>query len=342
MTYELQSPLLPSRAFAHACGRRAFLATLAWPALAGVTNVAWARSHYPNKPIRLIVPYTAGGGVDIVSRALADGLGKHFGWVIVVENRTGAGSNVGSTVVAQAEPDGYTLLTGSNANAVNSSLYTNMPYDPMRDLTPVVLIGNVPMVLLASNAVPIKSVKELIDYAKEHPGKLNFGSGGSGTSEHLTYELFKSRTGTDLVHVPYRGGAAVYPDLISGQVQFFFNNQLQAMPFVKEKTVRALAIANPTRSAQLPNVPTMAEAGIPDFVAAAWWGIMGPGHLPSNIANTINQAVNHVLKTTDFKERLNALGAEALGGTQQRFVDYFTSETERWAKIIKAENVTIN
>jgi tripartite-type tricarboxylate transporter receptor subunit TctC len=305
-----------------------------------VTGPARAES-FPDRPIKLIVPYAAGGGVDIVARAVGDGLGKHFNWTVVVENRTGAGSNVGSAVVAKAEADGYTLLMGSNANAVNGSLYTNMAYDPLTELTPIVLVGRVPMVLLASPSVPIKSVRELVTYARQHPGKLNFGSGGVGTSEHLTYELFRRRADIDVVHVPYRGGAAVYPDLIGGQVQFLFNNQLQAMSFIQAGTVRVLAIANSTRSAQLPDVPTMAEQGVADFVSVAWWGIMGPRGLPPEMMDAINRAVNAVLVAPELTERLASLGAERTGGTAAQFDRFFKSEATTWAAIVRAENIKV-
>lgn len=304
-------------------------------------NAPSSAQSYPTKPIRVVVPYAAGGGVDIVARGVAEGITKQFGHAVLVENRTGAGSNVGSTVVAKADPDGYTLLMGSNANAVNGSLYSSMPYDAERDLVQIILVGRVPMVMLASPALPFRTVREVIDHAKSKPGSLNFGSGGAGTSEHLTYERFKRRAWIEAVHVPYRGGAAVYPDLMNGRVDFLFNNQLQAMPFIRSGQVRALAIANPKRSPQLPEVPTLAEQGIADFNAAAWWGIMGPAGIPEEIVNKINQLVGAVMESPEFGKRLDSLGAERLGGTPQQFRDFFKSEMATWSGVIKAEKIKV-
>lgn len=320
--------------------RRAIASALAAAAVAvlGIDPVALAQP-YPSKPIRVIVPYAAGGGVDIVTRTLAEGLTREFGHAVVVENRTGAGSNVGSTFVAKSDPDGYTLLMGSNANAVNNSLYANMQYDAAKELAPVVLVGRVPMVLLTGPNSAFKSVRDVVDRARAKPGSLNFGSGGAGTSEHLTSELFKRRADITAVHIPYRGGAAVYPDLISGQVDLLFNNQLQAMPFIQSGQVRALGIASATRSAQLPNVPTLVEQGVPEFYSGAWWGIMGPGGLPSDIVRQLNQMLNTVIASPAVAKRLESLGAERGGGTPEQFRDFFRGEMATWSEIIKAEKI---
>lgn len=322
--------------------RRLALWLLAGATLATVLAPSQARAQaFPNRPIRLIVPYAAGGGVDIVGRGVAEGLTKMFGWIVSVENRTGAGSNVGSALVAKSEPDGYTLLVGSNANAVNISLYDSMPYDPVKELTPVVFIGRTPMVMLAAPSTSFRNVRDVVAEAKAKPGSINFGSGGSGTSEHLTYELFKRRAGIQGTHVPYRGGAAVYPDLISGRVQLFFNNQLQAMPFIKSGQVRAIGIANPKRSPQLPDVPTLDEQGISNFAASGWWCIMGPGNMPTALVNQINQAVNAVIDSPEFTKRLEGLGAERMGGSAQVLNDHFRNEMAVWAEIIKTEKIKV-
>jgi tripartite-type tricarboxylate transporter receptor subunit TctC len=303
-------------------------------------GIAHAQS-FPSRPIHLIVPYAPGGAVDIVSRSVGAALGQRFGWTVVVENRTGAGGNIASAFVAKSEPDGYTLLTGSNATSVNGSLYSNLPYDPATDLTPIVMLGRGPIVLVATPSLPVNSVRELVAYAKAHPGTLNFGSGGVGTSEHLTYELFKRRTGIEAIHVPYRGGALVFQALIPGQVQLFFSNQLQAMPHVLSGSIKALAIANPTRSPQLPNVPTMAEEGVPDFVVATWWGMMGPRGLSPEIVTTLNQAVNTVLDSPELTNRLDTMGAERIGGTPAQFADFFKAEMATWSTIIRAEGIKV-
>jgi tripartite-type tricarboxylate transporter receptor subunit TctC len=294
---------------------------------------------YPNRPIHLVVPYAAGGAVDIVARTVGNGLTQRYGWTVVVENRTGAGGNIGSTFVAKSEPDGYTLLTASNATAVNGSLYGNLPYDPGTDLIPIVRVAQAPIVLLAAPSLPVASARALVAHAKAHPGTLNVASGGAGTSEHLSFELFKRRTGVVAVHVPYRGASQIFPDLIAGHVHLYFSNQLQSMAQVLAGSIKALAIANSTRSAQLPAVPTMAEEGIADFVVATWWGIMAPRGVAPEVVATLNQAMNAVLDTPDFHNRLGSLGAERIGGTSAAFAAFFQSEIATWSDIIRAENI---
>lgn len=303
---------------------------------------ALSQPNYPNKPIRLIVPYTAGGGVDIVARAIAGEIGRQTGHSIVVENRTGAGSNIGSTLVAKSEPNGYTLLMASNANAVNNSLYSDMQYDASRDLVPIILIGRAPQILLTSPTGQFKTVRDVIAYAKANPGAINFASGGSGTSEHLTYELFKRRAGIEAKHVPYRGSAAGYPDLISGRVHLLFNNQFQALPFIQSGQLRALGLASTKRSPLLPDVPTLAEQGISNFTAGAWWGIMGPTGIPQDILRKLNQMANAALAAPEVANRLDSLGAERLGGTAEQFKDFFGTELAVWSDIIKAENIKVD
>jgi len=290
---------------------------------------------YPAKSVRLIVPYAAGGGVDIVARALAQELTKRLGQQIIVDNRTGAGGNIGSDAVAKAAPDGYTLLIASPANAVNASLYAKMPYDPARDLIPVGLVATVPAVLLASPALPAKTVKELVALAKVKAGGLNFGSGGSGTTEHLAGEMLNSQAGISMQHVPYKGGAAVLPDLVSGQVAVFFVNQLFALPYVKAGTVKALALASDERSPALPDVPTMAEAGFPDFRVSVWYGIMAPAGTPKEIVAQLNREINAALASPEMKERLQAMSARPLPGTPEHFAAFFADEMTRWARVVK-------
>ena len=290
---------------------------------------------YPVKSLRLIVPYAPGGGVDIVARALAQELTKRLGQQIIVDNRTGAGGNIGSDVVAKATPDGYTLLIASPANAVNPSLYAKMPFNPARDLTPVALIATVPAVLLASPALPVKSVKELVALAKAKPGTLNFGSGGSGTTEHLAGVMFNTQAGTDFQHVPYKGGAAVLPDLVSGQISIFFVNQLFALPYVKAGTVKALGVASDERSAALPDVPTIAEAGFADFRVSVWYGIMAPAGTPKATVTTLNREIVAALASPEMKDRLQAMSAKPLPGTPAQFATFFADEMTRWARVVK-------
>ena len=291
---------------------------------------------YPTRPVRIIVPYAPGGGVDIVARALGQELTKRLGQQIVIENKTGAGGNIGTDAVAKATPDGYTLLIASPANAVNPTLYSKLPFDAVRDLTPVALIATVPAVLLASPALPAKSVKELVALAKSKPGTLTFGSGGSGTTEHLAGEMLKTQAGIDMLHVPYKGGAAVLPDLISGQISLFFVNQLFALPYVKAGTVKALGVASDERSAALPDVPTFAESGFADFRVSVWYGIMAPAATPKAIVAQLNREIVAALASPSMSERLQAMSAKPLPGTAAQFGAFFNEEMARWARVVKA------
>ncbi|MSP97033.1 MAG: tripartite tricarboxylate transporter substrate binding protein [Betaproteobacteria bacterium] len=291
---------------------------------------------YPVKPIRLVVPYAPGGGVDIIARATAQELAKRLGQQIIVDNRTGAGGNIGSDTVAKAPPDGYTLLMASPANTINSSLYTNMPYDPLRDLIPVALIGSVPSVMVANPSLPVRDIKQLIALAKANPGALTYGSGGSGTTEHLAGEMFKSFAGVDLLHVPYKGGAQVMIDLMGGQVALMFSNQLGVLPHIKAGKLKALGVASAGRSTALPDVPTFAEAGFSDFKVSVWWGVMGPAAMPKEIVTQLNREIVAGLVSPEMKERLQTMSAQPIGGTPEQFAVFFAAETKRWAPIVKA------
>ncbi len=291
---------------------------------------------YPVKPIRIIVPYAAGGAVDIVARALGQELSKRFNQPVIVDNRTGAGSNIGSDLVAKAAPDGYTLLLASPANAINATLYAKMPYNPATDLTPIALIGYAPTILLAGNAFPAKNVQELVARAKAKPGAITFGSGGAGTTEHLAGEMFKSAAGIDIVHVPYKGGSAALNDVIGGQIAFMFINQLGGLPQVKAGKLKVLGVAAPERSQALPDVPTLAEQGFHDFNVAVWWGVMGPGALSKDIINRLNQEIAAALAAPEMKERLAFLTAQTLPGSVEYFKQFFAEEIERWGKVVRA------
>ena len=291
---------------------------------------------YPTKPVRLVVPYAPGGAVDIIARATGQELTKRLGQQIIVDNRTGAGGNIGSDTVAKAPPDGYTLLMASPANTINSSLYTKMPYDPLRDLVPIALIGSVPSVMVANPSLPVKDIKQLIALAKAKPGALTYGSGGSGTTEHLAGEMFKSFAGIDLLHVPYKGGAQVMIDLMGGQVALMFSNQLGVLPHIKGGKLKALGVASAGRSAALPDVPTFAEAGFPDFKVSVWWGVMGPAGMPKEIVNQLNREIVAGLASPEMKGRLQTMSAQPIGGTPEQFAAFFAAETKRWAPIVKA------
>jgi tripartite-type tricarboxylate transporter receptor subunit TctC len=310
-------------------------------AMCVLSSAAFAQS-YPAKPIRLIVPYAPGGGVDIVARTTAQELTKRLGQQVIVENRTGAGGNVGSEAVAKAAPDGYTLLMASPANAINSSLYAKMPYDPARDLVPIGLVGSVPAVLVANRSLPAHSIKQLIVLAKSKPGALTYGSGGSGTTEHLAGEMFKSAAGIDLLHVPYKGGAQVMVDLIAGQIALMFSNQLAVLPHITSGRMKALGVASSERSAVLPHVPTFTEAGFPDLKVLVWWGVMGPAAMPKEIVTQINRHIIVALASPEMKERLESMSARPLGSTSEQFATFFNEETTRWARVVKTSGAKVD
>ena len=304
--------------------------------LSAIAATASIAQPYPTKSIRMIVPYAPGGGVDIIARATAQELAKRIGQPIIVDNRTGAGGNVGSDLVAKSAPDGYTLLMASPANTINPSLYAKMPYDPMRDLAAVALIASVPAVLLANRTLPVASVRQLVALAKAKPGALTYGSGGSGTTEHLAGEMFKSFAGIDMLHVPYKGGAQVLTDVIGGQIALMFVNQVFALPHVQGGKVKALAVAGSARSPSMPDVPTFVESGFKDFVVSVWWGVMGPAAMPKDIVNQLNREIVASLSSAEMKERLQTMSAQPIGGTAEQFAAFFAAETRRWAPIVKA------
>lgn len=313
---------------------------LACLAALGTTHSAVAQS-YPDKTIRLIVPYGSGGGVDVVARTVADYISNKMGKTVVVENRAGAGGNVGSGFVVKAEPDGYTLLVASNSNAVNNSLYKNMAYDASKDLTPITLIGTVPMVLLVSPTISPKTVTEVVALARAKPGSLNVGSGGSGTGEHLAFEMFKRQNNIDAQHVPYRGGSAVYTDLMGGQIQLFFNNQLGASPYIRSGQLRAVGISGDQRSPQFPDLPTFAEQGFKDFKAFVWWGIMGPAGIPQERLNEINKLFTTAIHSPEVRARLESLGAVPAGSSAAEFTRFFNNEVSIWSALIKDAKIQL-
>ena len=308
--------------------------TLIGALLLSSVTVAHAQS-WPNRAVRMIVPYTAGGGVDVVARHVATALSKRLGQPVVVENKVGAGSNIGSDFVAKAAPDGYTLLMASPANAINMSLYRKMPYDTQRDLAPVALVGSVPSVLTVNPSFPAKTVQEFVAIAKAKPGTINYGSGGNGTSEHLAAEMFKSMAGVDMVHVPYKGGAAAMTDVIGGQINAMFSNQLGAMPHIQGGKLRVLGVADAQRSAKLPDTPTFAEAGYPEFLVTVWWGVMAPAGTPKDVIDRLNKDIDASLATPELKKRLEDMGARVIGGPPERFRAFLSAEIARWAKAVK-------
>jgi tripartite-type tricarboxylate transporter receptor subunit TctC len=290
---------------------------------------------FPSKPIRLIVPFPPGGAVDFYARVVQQPLSEALGQPVVIDNKAGASGMVGAEIVAKSPPDGYTLLLGNIASlAINVGLYTKMPYDPVRDLTAIVRTVDVNYALVVHPSVPANSVPELIAYAKANPGKLSYGSAGSGSLPHLGTELFKAQTGIDMLHVPYKGGGPMVTDLLGGTVQVVIADQANLMPHVQSGKLRALAVATPRRSPNFPNLPTIAET-VAGFDATAWQGLAGPAGMPPEIVKRLNEAFNAVMAMPAVREKLNSGGLGVVGGTPEQFAQFVASEIVKWTKIAK-------
>jgi tripartite-type tricarboxylate transporter receptor subunit TctC len=309
---------------------------IAWLCLAACSSVANA---YPERPIRIVLGFPAGGGADVVLRTVTPGLAEELGQPVIVDNRPGAGGNLGMDAVAKAAPDGYTLLMAAPGLATNASLYENLPFDPARDFTPVGMVSSVPNVLVVNPALPVHTVAQLIDYAKEHPGELNYASSGIGTSLHLAGALFERDAGVKLTHVPYRGGPAATNDLISGQVQMMFNVLPLAVPQIKAGKLRALAVTGPTRSPALPDVPTMMEAGLKGYTAITWNGIVAPAGTPAPIVNRLNAALQRVLDRPDVQKAFAGMGQDVVKDTPEEFDAMLKAETAKWRQVIEAAGI---
>jgi tripartite-type tricarboxylate transporter receptor subunit TctC len=327
--------------------KRRLLCVLA--ALVGAAAIAIAvpadaqTSAYPTKPIRLIVPFPPGGATDIIARAVAQKLSETWGQSIIVDNRPGAGGNIGTELVAKAAPDGYTLEMGTvGTHAINASLYAKIPFDNVKDFAPIILVAGVPNVLEVTPSLPVNSVQELIAYAKANPGKLNFASSGNGTSIHLSGELFKVMTGVQMTHVPYKGSAPALQDLIAGQVQLMFDNLPPSLPQIKAGKLRALAVTSATRAPALPDVPTVAESGLPGFEASSWFGLLAPAGTPPAIIAKINTEVATWLASPEGKEKLASIGANAAGGSPEDFARHIHAETTKWAKVVKESGAKVD
>ena len=291
---------------------------------------------YPTKPIRVIVPFPPGGAVDFYARVVQPPLSELLGQQIVIENKVGASGMVGAEAVAKSAPDGYTLLLGNIASlAINVGIYPKMAYDPLKDFTPVIRTVDVNYVLVVHPSLPVKTVAELVAYAKANPGKLSYGSAGSGSLPHLGTELFKAQTGTDMVHIPYKGGGPMVTDLLGGNVQLVIADQANLMPHVQSGKLRALAVATPRRSPNAPDLPTIAESGLAGFDATAWQGLAGPAGLPPDVVKRLNDAFNQVMAMPAVREKLVGGGLEPVGGTPEQFRAFIASEIAKWTKISK-------
>ena len=297
---------------------------------------------YPVRPVRMIVPYTAGGGADIVGRLLAQRLGDGWGQTVVGDNRPGASGNIGTEIVARAPADGYTLLLVGPNHTVNSSLYSKLPFDPIKDFAPVSLVTSAPYVLLVNPAVGVNSVKDLIALAKARPGKVLYASAGNGTAGHLGMELIKTMAGIDMVHIPYKGSPPALTDLLAGQVSAAFDNVLSAAPHVKAGKLRAIAVSTLRRSSALPEVPTVAESGLPGFEVAVWQGVLAPAGTPKPLVDKLYANIVRALDRPDMKERMAANGTEIIGSTPAEFASFIKSDLVKWAKVVQNSGARVD
>ncbi|MGZ5034245.1 MAG: Bug family tripartite tricarboxylate transporter substrate binding protein [Usitatibacter sp.] len=321
--------------------RRTFVRAGAIAALAAATFVS--AQSYPTKPIKLIVPFPPAGSTDISARAVAGKLGERLGQPVVIENKPGAGGNIGTDVVAKAPPDGYTLIVGTvGTHAINAGLYSNMPYDNIKDFAPVILLSTTPNVLVMPTSFPAKSVQDVISMAKAKPGELTFASSGNGTSIHLSGELFNSMAGTKMQHIPYKGSAPMLIDLMSGQVNMAFDNLSASMVHIKAGKLKALATTGAQRSPALPDLPTISEAGLTGYDSTSWNAIYAPAGTPREIVDKLNREVNAILQSPETRKFFAEQGAEAGGGTPEQLAAFTRSETVKWAKVVKDSGAKVD
>ena len=309
-------------------------------AAASLTQAAIAQTPYPSKPIRLIVPFTPGGSTDILARSIGQELTKAWGHSVIVDNVPGAGGSIGADKAAKAPADGYTLLMGHIGTlAVNPSLYPKLPYNPVKDFAPVAWVARVPNILVVNPAVPVKSVQDLVAYAKSKPGQMSYGSGGNGSAANLATEYFKMQTGTAIVHIPYRGTAPAVTDLIGGQIQLVFTGAPAVLGHIKSGQLHALAVSSPKRLEAMPDLPTVAESGYKNFEADQWYGVVAPAGTPKDIVQKLNVQINMALNSPELKKRLSAEGAIAAPETPEAFGQLIANEIARWRPVISSGRV---
>jgi tripartite-type tricarboxylate transporter receptor subunit TctC len=325
--------------------RRRLLTALAAAGATGFVTPARAQeaaSAYPSKPIRIVVGFAPGGATDIVARAVAQKLQDALGQSVVVENKPGGGSNIGAEIVARAEPDGYTLLLGTIANATNMSIYKNLKYDTLRDFAPISQLMSAPSVLVVSPNFPANDVKGLIELARARPGTLTYASSGAGGSPHLAGAMLELRAGVQMVHVPYKGAAPALTDVVAGNVNLGFKTALSALPSMQTGKLKALAVAANKRLEQLPNVPTMAEAGFPDFEVSSWNGLLAPSKTPPAIIAKLHAELVKIVAMPDIRERFSAQAADPVGSSPEQFRAYMEAEIKRWGEVAKAASISLN
>jgi tripartite-type tricarboxylate transporter receptor subunit TctC len=306
-------------------------------------NAQTPGASFPSRAVKLVVPFPPGGPLDIIGRAIAQKLTEAWGQPVVVDNRPGAGGNIGADIVAKSPPDGYTVVMGAlSTHAVNPSLFVKMPYDAVKDFAPITLVAITPNVLVVNPALPVNTVKELVAYARANPGKLSFGSGSNGSAGHLAGELFKVETGADIVHVPFKGGAPAMQSLLAGDTQLMFDNLANAMTQVKAGKLKALAVTTAERSKLAPELPTMAEVGLPGFDITTWFGLLAPAGTPGEVIAKWNADVVKILNSPEMRERLTAQGAEPAPTTPAQFAAFIQSELPKYARIVKASGAKVD
>jgi tripartite-type tricarboxylate transporter receptor subunit TctC len=298
---------------------------------------------YPTKPIRIVAPSTPGDAPDVIARLVADKLSVALGQQVVVDNRPGAGGVVGSESVAKSAPDGYTLIMGNaGSHGINAAVYSRLPYDIQRDFAPVSQVAIAPNVMVINPSLPVNSVTEFIAYAKSQPGKLSYASGGNGSSAHMSMELFKSMAGIDVQHIPYKGSTPALTDLIGGQVAVFIGNMPPTVPHIKAGKLRALAVTTKTRSALMPELPTIADSGLPGFETVAWFGVLAPAGTPPEIVNRLSMEIGKIARSPEMRERLVAMGAEPVGGTPEEFKAVIDRDIAKWKPLAQKVGIKVD
>ena len=298
---------------------------------------------YPSRPIRWIVPFAPGGPTDIMSRAVAEKVSQRWGHQVVVDNRGGAGGNIGAELVSRSVPDGYTMMIGHvGTHAINLALYPKVPFDPIKDFTPVTLLATLPLALVVHQSVPVKTAKDLVALARAKPGTINFASAGNGGPTHLAGELLKSMAGINIVHVPYKGNAAALTELVGGQVQMMFSNLLTSMPHVRSGRLRALAVSTGKRSPQAPDLPTIAESGVPGYDVTPWYGVLGPANLPKSISTRWQTEIENIVKLPEMQERFVVQGIDLVSSSPEQFGALIRSELPKWKKVVQDSGARVD
>jgi tripartite-type tricarboxylate transporter receptor subunit TctC len=311
-------------------------------ALPFVAGTAWAQSNYPTRPIRLVVPFPPGGGTDILARVVGQQLSKSLGQSVVVENKPGAGGNIGVETVAKSSPDGYTLVIGQTSNlAINPTLYPNLPYNPLEDLAPISLVASAPLVMVVTASSPFKSLADVVAAARAKPDDVMFGSPGSGTVSHLSGELLQRAANVKFLHIPYKGASLAMTDLMGGRLQLYMSSVPSALAQLKGGRLRALAVTSAKRLAGLPDVPTVAESGFKDFETSTWFGLLARAGTPQPIISRLNSDVDRALRTAEVRDKIASEGAEVLGGTPAQFADLLKRELEKWSRVVRESGAKV-